>query len=648
MRALSYLEGKFLAEERPTAAMLSSLGSLLGKLDVELGKIDIQQIGCRVLKWDLQHALRSEQSIAKLPEAAQRRIVAYFLMAFRNEVLPQLPALKRQAIHNDANDWNVLVREGAVSGLIDFGDMVAAPAVQELAVALAYALMGQDDLVAAASTLIRAYVRHHPLPAAQVRLLYWLVSARLCISVLSSNDAKLEGSASDYTLISEKGAWSLLDRWLELNPGCATRAWLEAAGLPDPDPPAKDTDLLAQRHARFSKAMSTSYRQPIQMERAALQYMYGADGRCYLDCVNNIMHVGHCHPRVVEALQLQASRLNTNTRYLYRQLGDYAERLLAHFPERMDRVFFVNSGSAAADLALRIARTATGQHHIAALEHGYHGNTAQTIAASHYKFAGKGGMPQPADTVLAPLYPGTGRPWGEGLAEDLRLAAFIHESIVGCGGQVALDRQHALDLYREVRRRGGLCIADEVQTGFGRVGEAFWAYELTGLDPDIVVLGKPMGNGHPMGAVVTTADIAEGFETGMEFFSSFGGNPVSCAAGLAVLDVMEDEGLQAHARQLGAGLLAAWRGLSERHEVVAEARGSGLFLGLELVRAEDTRQPNKALADRLVNLLRAEGILLSTDGPAGNVIKFKPPMCFSKENAERLSATLEKTLIEIT
>jgi 4-aminobutyrate aminotransferase-like enzyme len=399
------------------------------------------------------------------------------------------------------------------------------------------------------------------------------------------------------------------------------------------------------------------------MERAALQYMYAADGRSYLDGVNNIMHVGHCHPRVVEAGKTGLGWLNTNTRYLYPQLTDYADQLCATLPKGLEKVFFVNSGSAATDLALRLVRAHTGRESVMVLEHGYHGNTAAGIAVSAYKYRGKGGS-GPADTIFeAPLPDLLRNPFSgdEAAIADLSLmlasaellraveqqtpvGAFIGEAIVGCGGQVMLPAGYLAGLYARVREGGGVCVADEVQTGFGRVGSHFWAFEQHGVVPDLVILGKPMGNGHPMGAVVCTEEIAASFENGMEFFSSFGGNPVSCAIGSAVLEVIRDENLQGHAAEMGELLRAEWEDMQGELEEIGDVRGSGLFWGLEMVKRDGKLSPDGDLADRVVMEMRRRGILLSTDGPWHNVIKFKPPLPFDRRNAGEMNGHLREVL----
>ncbi|MEX0599835.1 MAG: aminotransferase class III-fold pyridoxal phosphate-dependent enzyme, partial [Rhodothermales bacterium] len=306
--------------------------------------------------------------------------------------------------------------------------------------------------------------------------------------------------------------------------------------------------LLEARGRNLAPSLSVSYRAPVPVHRGFMTRLYDRDGQAYLDTVNNVAHVGHAHPRVVEAVSKQLRVLNTNTRYLYEELHRFAERLTATLPDALDACFFVNSGSEANDLALRLARSHTRRTDVLVHQHAYHGNLSSLIEISPYKFAGEGGAGRRPHVHVAPMPdPYRSDASGAAHAEALRraagkasdgLAAFVAESAMGCGGQVFYPDGYLAAAYRHARRAGAACIADEVQTGFGRVGEAFWAFELQDVVPDIVTMGKPIGNGHPLGAVVTTRAIAASFDSGMEYFNTFGGNPVSCAAGLAVLDVI--------------------------------------------------------------------------------------------------------------
>ena len=445
------------------------------------------------------------------------------------------------------------------------------------------------------------------------------------------------------------------EAWLSLSPDPGLLLELpEGAGAP---PGSNVEDLLGRRHVVLGPNLSVSYRRPLHAVRGWRQHLYDPEGRPYLDCVNNVAHVGHAHPRVVEAAARQKAALETNTRYLHELVLRYAERLLATFPEPLGVCWLVSSGSEANELALRIARAATGRRHVVVLEGAYHGNTTSLIDVSPYKHGGPGGEGPPPWVHVAAMpddYRGrwrrddperAARYAGE-VAEAARhsggACAFLHESFLSCAGQIELPPGYLEHAYAAVRAAGGVVIADEVQVGLGRVGSHFWGFQTQGVVPDIVTLGKPLGNGHPLGAVVTTREVAHAFDNGVEYFSTFGGNPASCAVGLAVLDVLGDEGLQAHATRVGGRLLAGLRELAERHPAMGDVRGRGLFLGIELVRNRETREPDAAVADYLVQRARERGVLLSTDGPDHHVIKIKPPMVFDERDADRLVALLDE------
>ncbi|MCG6957376.1 MAG: aminotransferase class III-fold pyridoxal phosphate-dependent enzyme, partial [Gemmatimonadetes bacterium] len=367
---------------------------------------------------------------------------------------------------------------------------------------------------------------------------------------------------------------------------------------------------LDERRMRLlGPSLSLSYREPIHVVRGIRQHLFDASGRQYLDCVNNVAHVGHEHPEVVEAGRRQMAVLNTNTRYLHQTVLDYAERLAALFPPPLSVCFFVNSGSEANELALRMARAHTGGRGVVVLEGGYHGNTQGLIDVSHYKFAGKGGSGPPPWVAAAPMpdeYRGRWRRddpdraarYASGVEEAATAlhnagyapAAFLAETVLSCGGQVVPPAGYLADAYRRARAGGAVCIADEVQVGLGRVGTHMWGFQTQDALPDIVTLGKPIGNGHPLGAVVTTPEIARSFANGMEFFSTFGGNPVSAAVGFAVLEVMDREALRDHALRVGGELKEGLASLMGSHPVVGDVRGLGLFLGIEIIAPPDARE----------------------------------------------------------
>ena len=409
--------------------------------------------------------------------------------------------------------------------------------------------------------------------------------------------------------------------------------------------------LLEARNRHISKSLSLAHGAPLHIVRGELQYLHSADGTRYLDLVNNVCHVGHCHPHVVAAGQRQMSLLNTNSRYIYHGLTNYLSRLASTLPPSLSVGFLVNSGSEANELAVRLARSHTGKHDMVVAEGAYHGHTGMLTELSPYKFRGPGGKGEPEPWVhvlpIPDAFRGGQRDFAAEAArqidEDGPIAGLMIETMLSCAGQVPLPAGYLSSVAERARAAGGLYIADEVQVGFGRVGSNMWAFEEHGVVPDMVVLGKPMGNGHPMGAVITTPEIAASFGE-MEFFSTFGGNPVSCAIGMAVLDVIEQEGLIQRADALGERFLSGLRELQRRHEVIGDARGRGLFLGFELVRDRATLEPAAAEASALVDAMRENGVLLSTDGPLHNVIKIKPPMVLSEDDIDETLSKLDHFL----
>lgn len=419
-------------------------------------------------------------------------------------------------------------------------------------------------------------------------------------------------------------------------------------------------DLVKARQQLLGPNLSIAYEKPLHIVRGSMQYLFDDEGRRYLDAYNNVAHVGHCHPKVVAAGQRQMELLNTNTRYLSKIVLSYAEKLTATLPERLNVCYFVNSGSEANELAIRLARAHTKAREMVVLDHAYHGNTSTLIDLSPYKHNGPGGEGAPAWVHTVPLpdlyrgiYRGNDLQAAEKYAQHVvdvcserrtELCGFLSESLPSVPGQIVFPDGYLKIVYAAVREAGGVCIADEVQTGYGRIGTHFWGFERYGVVPDIVVLGKPIGNGHPIGAVITTRAIADSFDNGMEFFSTFGGNNVSCAIGLAVLEVVLEEKLQQHALRIGERLLAGLGELKQRHAIIGEVRGSGLHLGVELVRDDDSLEPATHEASRIVNQMREHGILIGTDGPYHNVLKIRPPMPFSATDADHLVTTLDESL----
>ncbi|XP_072261795.1 ethanolamine-phosphate phospho-lyase [Pyxicephalus adspersus] len=405
---------------------------------------------------------------------------------------------------------------------------------------------------------------------------------------------------------------------------------------------------------------------PIKIVRAKGQYMFDEKGERYLDCINNVAHVGHSHPEVTKAAVKQMEVLNTNSRFLHDNLVQYAERLTATLPEKLSVCYFVNSGSEANDLALRLARQYSGHFDVITLDHAYHGHVTSLIDISPYKFLQLGEEAKKEYIHVAPSpdtyrgkyredHPNPGAAYAEDVKNIIKeahqnnrqIAAFIAESMQSCGGQIIPPPGYFQKVAEYIHEAGGVFIADEVQVGFGRVGKHFWSFQLQGEDfvPDIVTMGKPIGNGHPMSCVVTTREIAEAFgATGMEYFNTFGGNPVSCAIGLAVLDVIEKEDLRGNAIRVGNYLVELLEEQKEKHQLIGDIRGVGLFVGVDLVKDRQQRTPATAEAQHIIYKLKEKRILLSADGPHRNVLKFKPPMCFTKEDAKMVVDAIDKII----
>lgn len=905
---LSFIRGTVLAQVRPHAPeLLGDLGRFLGEMDAALQSFS-HPAAHRELKWDSSRAGWIKEQVPEISDSKRRALVENFLAIYETEVIPLLPRLRRGVIYGDANDYNVLVSDAwpqprKIASVIDFGDMHHGLTVSESAIAAAYAILGKEDVMQAASAVVAGFHRAFPLEEKELSVLYALIGARLAVSVTNSAHRKTLLPGDSYVTISEAPAWEALERlaeihprfahyafraacgyepvpqggkierWLKANagsaaslleldlrtapsivfdlsvgstvlganpcaaetnaltekifgemkragisvgvgrydesrllytsplfgassnptvehrtihlgidlfaePGTPLRAPLEGVvhtfannsapldygpvvilrheigdceefftlyghltketlaglkvgqrvargegfaaigaasenggwaphvhfqvivdllglgadfpgvayasqrsvwtslspdpnlllGIPDDRFPAKNPEVaetLAARRKLLGKNLGVSYQRPLKIVRGWMQYLYDEEGRAYLDVYNNVPLVGHSHPRVVEAAQSQLALLNTNTRYLHDNANRYAERLTRLLPEPLRVCFFVNSGSEANELALRLARAHTGREDVIVLEHAYHGHTNTLIDISPYKFDGPGGHGKKPWVHVAPLAddyrglyrrddPQAGAKYARHVAEILErtraagfgVAAYIAETLPSVGGQIVFPSGYLAEVYRHVRAAGAVCIADEVQVGFGRLGTHFWGFETQGVVPDVVVLGKPIGNAFPLAAVITTPEIANSFNNGMEFFSTFGGNPVACAAGLAVLDVLEEEHLQQNASRVGTHLSNGLRALQERHALIGDVRGSGLFLGIDLVLNRDTREPAPLQASYVVNRLRDCGILTGTDGPHHNVIKLRPPLVFSQADADLFVSTLDRILQE--
>ena len=668
MRVLTYLPGQFFSEikiKTHTQPIWKQLGEFIANISLSLKEFDHPGV-YRYLDWDLASGYRICQNKKKLLSEEGSKLVNHFLGLYHTETQPLLSELPMSVIHNDANDQNLLVDDldepGFITGLIDFGDMLYSQTINELAICLAYSLMEQEEPLEVMKLVVKAYHKIKPLQDIELGSLFNLICLRLCTSVCNAALAIREQPGNDYLLVSVKPAWRLLKQLKSLNSFTVLCQLRKACDLPI-DPGKSSDEIMEFRQAHLSKNLSVSYNKPLKIVRGFGPYLYDETGTPYIDMVNNVCHVGHCHPTVVMAAQNQLATLNTNTRYLHDNIVNYTTRLLATLPEELSVCMFVNSGSEANELAFRLARNYTGSKELLVVDGAYHGNTNACIEASPYKFNGPGGsgpeehvhivkLPDPYRGEVVGDTESSGQFYAKDVALNIEqlnkqnktLGAFICESLQGVAGQIIMPKGYLSSVYSMVREAGGVCIADEVQVGFGRVGTHMWAFETQGVVPDILTLGKPIGNGHPMAAVVTTKAIADSFVTGMEYFNTFGGNPVSCAVGIAVLDAIETDRLQNNALEIGQYLFNELTKLKQEFELIGDVRGLGLFMGVEFVEDRETKEPAAEKTAWLIEYFKDHHILLTSEGPFYNILKIKPPLAFNRQCADKFLRVLKKGL----
>jgi len=662
---ISWMPGVILADvPSVTPRLAGSIGTLIGRVDCALADFNHPMLK-RDLKWNLAKAGWIADALGAHDDAARRRRIERIAARFTEEIAPLLARRESQAIYNDANPMNIFIdrRAEAATGFIDFGDMIAAPLICEPAIAIAYAMMGPGDPLARGAALAGAYNKISPIADEDMPLLAALVETRLAVSVTNAAIQKTAEPDNAYLQISVRPAWALLDYLEKMGLNSLEGAFRAACAADDPGVISASTkSVLVRRRNIAPSNQSLFYDAPLRLVRGERHFVYAADGVQYLDVYNNVPHVGHAHPKVVEAVAAQMSRLNTNTRYLQDVHVDYAERMLDKLPPPLSKIVFLNSASEANELALRLARAATGARDMVVMDHCYHGNTTGAMDISPYKFnhpksrAGKPDWvhvaPQPdlyrgarRGADAAQLYVDDARRTIEEAARSGRkIAGFISECVPSVGGQIVLPEGYLRAVYAATRKAGGVAVADDVQTALGRLGYWFFGFEQQAAVPDIVVLGKPIGNGFPLAAVAMTAEIATAFGDGPEFFSTFGGSSAACAAGLAVLDVLHDENLQENARIIGDYLLEGLGALQSRHALIGDVRGFGFFLGVDLVNDPEKRTAAPGAARFIKNALRERRILLGTEGPEDNVLKIRPPMTFDRTAADRLLEELDQAL----
>jgi 4-aminobutyrate aminotransferase-like enzyme/Ser/Thr protein kinase RdoA (MazF antagonist) len=630
---LTFMPGQPVTEQAVNDALLMDLGAQLARLDRCLRGFFHPALA-QVLAWDVRGLPKLLEFSGLVRSAALRRRVES-VAGVMQRLLPQLRALRSQAIHGDGHAGNLLIHANAssISAILDFGDMIHAPLIFEPAVTMSEMLTDRMAPLACLPDILRGYARGEPLHAAEVELLYDLINARQVVTILvHAWRSRHDRPGTRILEQASENAAGALDALEAAGREPLTHAWHAAAGTA-----AAPKALLSRRRRLLGAGAELFYDQPLHLVRGEGVWLFDAEGERYLDVYNNVPHVGHAHPTVVQAIQRQASTLATHTRYLHESILDYAERLTAKLPPHLDGCIFVNSGSEANDVAWRIAKFTTGNRGGLVMEHAYHGITDAVAALT--PATGKSKDPW-VQTLALPPANDADHAIGMQAKNGFAPAALFIDSALTSSGILDPPAAWLGAVAGRVRAAGGLVVADEVQYGLGRSGSNFWGFERRGLEPDIVTLGKPLGNGFPLGVVIARRRLIEDFQEKFGLFSTFGGNAVAAAAGLAVLDVMEQEQLMQNAHATGAYLREQLELLRAGHESLRAVRGAGLLLGVEVAGIDANAA--RANARHIVNTLASRHrVLIGSEGPGGNVLKLRPPMTFSREHADLLVAAID-------
>lgn len=669
VRVLDYLAGGTLTGSAPlTTAQIAGMGQAAARVSMLLS--DFQHEGLeRRLQWDLRSSIDVVELLAgHLPEQSRERVLAAARAAW-TEVSAVAEQLPQQAGHFDLTDDNLVRGENGVpNGVIDFGDVSIGWAVGELAVTLSSLLhhdqagrepgSGSDAHVVLPA--VREFAARRPLSESEINALWPLVVLRTAVLVVSGHQQTSLDAANDYAAAGLEREWKMFEAATHY-PTRMMTALLRTVLLDDP------TQVSAQAHARavqerreahLAEVQEHYYAAPPQIERGWQNYLISTEPRVYLDMVNNVTSIGHAEPGLADAVAQQLRRLNTNSRFHYEGVARFADELAATLPEPLDTVFLVNSGSEAVDLAIRVAMAATGRHDVVAVREAYHGWTFASDAVSTSIADNPNALdtrPEWVHTVPAPnSYRGThrdadARKYGPEAAKLIRgikrpLAGLVAETWYGNAGGVELPEGYLQEVYAAVRERGGLAIADEVQVGYGRLGDWFWGFESQGVVPDVVAVAKSMGNGYPLGAVITSRAVADRYREGGYFFSSTGGSPVSSVVGSYVLNRVRQPEFRANVREVGAHLKARLQQLAERYPLIGAVHGNGLYLGTEFVLDRASREPATAQTAEICNRLLAEGVIMQPTGDYQNVLKIKPPLCVTRADADFFVDALDRVL----
>lgn len=659
---LSWLEGDVIGERKLPPAAHRDLGRLMARLGLAMRGFIHGAPAARDLVWDTRRASGLADQIVNLPEAD--RLLADDIITRHREVMePLMRHMRSQIIHGDVHPYNSLAgADSRVCGIIDFGDMVHGPLILDLANATGDFLMEGQDNEAVIFNQVRGYCDVTRLEELEADALLDLIEVRLVMTPLIDALKLANGVRSQgYFETFNSRSMPMIRELRTIGRDRLRNLIRRAAGFGPASAVTENTgDLVARRRRVMGERLYVFYDPPVHMVKGQGVWLTSSDGRAYLDCYNNVPQVGHCHPYVTEAIVRQARTLNTNTRYITDQSVEYAERLAQLSSDGLSAVVFVNSGSEANDLAWRMAKAWTGKSGGLAMEFAYHGitdaidafspsNAPESWNAPHIRLlpapCAYRGLLGPDVTDVGERYAALADPLIAELDRaGIGVAAAMIDSAFMTNGILNAPQGYVQGIVQRVHAAGGLFIADEVQSGFGRMGTAFWGHRHHGIVPDFITIGKPAGNGHPVGAVITRHEILNHFIRTGPFFSTFGGNNVACAAGIAVLDVIRDESLIANAAAAGDYLREQLAGLAARHDLIGDVRGIGLATGVELVRNRETREPAGSETSRLLSLIRDEGVLIGGEGKFGNVLKIRPPLVFTTADADLAVAAISRAL----
>lgn len=644
---MDFLPGRHVQGLAPPS-LLRQVGATLAATDLGLqGFFDASLQ--RSLAWDLRQLPQLIEWAEHIEPPAARTAVLEAAQAMKT-LLPTLRMFRSQAIHGDCHPRNLLVDAAGerICGILDFGDMIHAPLIFEPAISMAEFLMEGLATADGVGAILQGFTAQYRPDSAEIGTLFDLVAARHAVTlVIHAWRARHDAGAAADSGPGAAGVWRSLESLLMQGRDSLTAQWqvLADAG-PLPSPATAGQVDLKRRHRLLGAGAELFYDRPLHIVRGQGVWLYDAAGNKYLDVYNNVPHVGHGHPSVAAAIARQTAALATHTRYLHPAILDYAEELLDGLPSGLDTCIFVNSGSEANDVAWRIAKMASGQNGALIMDHAYHGITDAVGALT--PGAGAPAVPWVVTLAAPPGGPLTSQQLAHtaddtqhaiGLLRERGFApaAWFIDSALTSSGIFDPHPEWAAVIEPMVRAAGGLIVADEVQFGLGRSGSHFWSFERRGLTPDIVTLGKPLGNGYPLGVVIANRALIEEFQRTYGFFSTFGGNAVAAAAGRAVLHVLREERLMANALLTGQYLRVQLAELTARHRYLLQPRGTGLLQGL-VVGGTDARENTRHMVNRMAADHR---VLIGAEGPQANVLKMRPPMCFSRQDADQLISAID-------